>query len=71
MRHKTLLKKIAKLESVNDQLASEIAYLERLTKSLGFAEGLKTLKEAALELLEQDGRKKPKVEDQANPPHSN
>lgn len=57
MKNKALLKKIAKLESINDQLVSEIAYLEQLTKSLGFAEGLKTLKEAALELLQQDNRK--------------
>lgn len=71
MKHKTLLKRIAKLEFVNDQLASEIAYLERLTKSLGFAQGLKTLKEAALELLEQDGKKPAKREDEANPPRSN
>ena len=60
MKEKTLLKKIAKLESINDQLASELAYLERLAKSLGFAEGLKTLKEAALELLQQESRKNPK-----------
>lgn len=71
MRHKTLLKKLAKLESINDQLASELSYLEGLTKSLGFAEGLKTLKEAAIELLQQDGKKRSKAEDQANPPRSN
>lgn len=71
MKHKTLLKKVAKLESVNDQLATEISYLESLTKSLGFAQGLKTLKEAALELLEQDQRKTSKREDEANPPCSN
>ncbi|MDP1608620.1 MAG: hypothetical protein Q8L98_04825 [Chlamydiales bacterium] len=71
MKYKTLLKKVAKLESVNDQLATEISYLESLTKSLGFAQGLKTLKEAALELLEQDQRKSSKREDEANPPRSN
>lgn len=58
MRHKTLLKKLAKLESINDQMAAELSYLESLTKSLGFAEGLKTLKEAAIELLQQDGKKR-------------
>ncbi len=71
MRHKTLLKKLAKLESINDQLAAELSYLESLTKSLGFANGLKTLKEAALELLQQDGKKRSKTEDEANPPRSN
>ncbi len=71
MNNKTLLKKIAKLETINDQLAAEIQYLERLAKSLGFAEGLKTLKEAALEMLQTDQRKSTKKEDGANPPMSN
>ena len=57
MTNKELLNKIAKLESANDQIAAELAYLEQLTKSLGFVEGLKTLKAAALELLEIDGKK--------------
>lgn len=54
MSDKQLLKRIAKLETANDQLTAEIQYLEYLTKSLGFAEGLKTLKEAAIEMLESD-----------------
>lgn len=53
-----LLKKIAKLESMNDQLISELNYLESLTRSLGFAEGLKTLKEAALEMINCDRKRK-------------
>ncbi len=55
MTKNELLKKIAKLETVNDQLAAEINYLEKLSRALGFEEGLKTLKEAALEMLEADG----------------
>ena len=47
MKHRDLLKKIAKLESINDQLAAELNYLEYLARALGFAEGLKTLKAAA------------------------
>ncbi|HEY4254987.1 MAG TPA: hypothetical protein VGM34_01405 [Chlamydiales bacterium] len=58
MKQKDLINKIAKLETVNDQLAAEIHYLEQLTRSLGFAEGLKTLKAAALEILETDEKKK-------------
>ncbi len=54
MKEQTLLKKIAKLETVNDQLAAELHYLENLTRSLGFAEGLKTLKAAAIDMLEED-----------------
>ncbi len=72
MKNKELLKKIAKLESMNDQLSAEIHFLESLTRALGFAEGLKTLKEAALEMIESDhNKKKIKSEDGANPPQSN
>ncbi len=56
MKSKDLLKKIAKLESMNDQLAAELNYLEHLARALGFAEGLKTLKAAALEMLETDNK---------------
>jgi hypothetical protein len=45
-----LQRKIAKLESLYDQLQSEVNYLDRLLKEVGFEEGLKTLKEAAIEL---------------------
>lgn len=70
MNEKELIRKIAKLESINDQLSSEIRYLEQLTRALGFAEGLKTLKAAALEMLEADNKQAPKSEDEANPPLS-
>ena len=62
MKNKDLLKKIAKLETINDQLAAELHYLEQLARSLGFAEGLKTLKAAALEMLEADNKKEVKLE---------
>ena len=42
MKNKDLLKKIATMESINDQLAAELNYLEHLARALGFAEGLKT-----------------------------
>lgn len=71
MKNTDLFKKIAKLETVNDQLSAEINYLESLTRALGFAEGLKTLKEAALEMIESDNKRKVKSEDGANPPQSN
>lgn len=48
-----LLRKIAKLETINDQITAELRYLDQLARSLGFQEGLKTLKEAALEMLEE------------------
>jgi len=67
MKEKDLIRKIAKLESINDQLAAELRYLEQLTKALGFAEGLKTLKEAAQEMLDS---KDDAWEDETNPPKS-
>jgi hypothetical protein len=70
MKQADILKKIAKLESLNDQMATELRFLEELTRKLGFAEGLKTLKEAALEMIAAD-KKKIKPEDGANPPRSN
>lgn len=49
-----LKRRISELESINDQLSAELRYLDNLLKEVGFQEGLKTLKSAALELLEQD-----------------
>jgi hypothetical protein len=49
-----LLKKIAELESYNDQLQTEIRYLDTLLRKVGFSDGLKTLKSAAHELLTED-----------------
>ncbi len=47
-------KKLAELESINDQLSAEIKYLDELLKQVGFDEGLKTLKTAAQELIEEE-----------------
>lgn len=49
-----LKKRISELESLNDQLLTEMQYLDQLLKEVGFENGLQTLKIAALELLEQD-----------------
>lgn len=49
-----LLKKLAELESVNDQLQAELRELDRLMKEIGFPEGISTLKKAASEILEED-----------------
>jgi hypothetical protein len=45
-------KKIAKLETINDQLQAEFNHLEHLLKKVGFEEGIKSLKDAAKELLD-------------------
>jgi hypothetical protein len=54
LEKETLLKRISELEFMNDQLLSEIRYLDGLMREIGFEEGLKTLKVAANEILEQD-----------------
>jgi cell division protein FtsB len=56
MNQEKLYKKISELESINDQLQAEIRYLDKLLREVGFEEGLKTLKFAAKELIEQDKR---------------
>ncbi len=58
MKTNELLKKIAKLESLCDQLQSEMNYIDSLLREVGFEEGMETLKEAAIELIEKrrDGR---------------
>jgi hypothetical protein len=62
MTKEQMLKKISELESINDQLQTEIRYLDQLLREVGFEEGLKTLKFAAQELIEQDGRKEDEEE---------
>jgi hypothetical protein len=54
MNKQELLKKISELESLNDQLLSEIRYLDELLKEVGFEKGLATLKSAAQEIIDQD-----------------
>lgn len=55
MEHKALEKKIAYLEFVNDQLSSELEYVDRLLKLIGFSDGLNTIKSAAQEVIEEEG----------------
>lgn len=48
------LQRIAYLEFENDQLSAELRYLDKLLRSIGFPEGLTTVKEAALELMDTE-----------------
>lgn len=48
-----LLKKIAALESINDQLSTEVEYVDRLMRLLGFSDGLLTVKSTAQEIIEK------------------
>jgi hypothetical protein len=54
MEKQTLEKKIAYLEFVNDQLLTEIVYIDALLKKIGFEKGLETIKTAAEEVMEED-----------------
>lgn len=56
MTKEELLRKISELESVNDQLLTELRHLDYLLKEIGFAEGLETLKFAAKEIIEEEGK---------------
>lgn len=46
-----LLKKIALLESLNDQLETEVSYVDGLMRMLGFQQGLVTVKATANEII--------------------
>lgn len=48
-----LLKKIALLESVNDQLSTEVSYVDRLMRLVGFTQGLITVKATAREIIDK------------------
>lgn len=63
MTREDLLKRVSELESINDQLLTEIRYLDQLLRQVGFEDGLKTLKFAAKEMIEQD--KNPNYEEEA------
>ena len=47
-----LLKKIAYLESINDQLSAEVTYVDQLMRLVGFANGLEGVKATAQEVIE-------------------
>lgn len=48
-----LLRKIARLESINDQLRTEVAYVDHLMRLIGFSGGLVTVKATASEILDK------------------
>lgn len=53
MRDETQEQKLARLEFVNDQLVAELSNLDALLRSIGFTDGLYTVKAVALELLNE------------------
>ncbi len=54
MHMKKILEKVAYLEFVNDQLTTELQYVDRLLRAVGFSDGLTTVKQAAKELFEEE-----------------
>ena len=53
MNKTQLLKKIAILESSNDQLETEVQSIDSLMKMLGFSNGLTTIKATAEEIIDK------------------
>lgn len=53
MKKKELEQKIAYLESVNDQLSAEVAYIDQLMKLIGFVGGVETVKATATEIIKK------------------
>ena len=60
-----LRQRLAHLESVNDQLATELSYVDTLMRKLGFSDGIETVKASAEELMEEEVK-----EERAIPPPS-
>jgi hypothetical protein len=54
MTKEQLQKKIARLESINDHLLTELSYVNELMRLIGFADGIKTVKATAQEMLRHD-----------------
>ena len=48
-----LLKKIAYLESINDQLVTEVSHVDHLMRLIGFTGGLQGVKATAQEILDK------------------
>jgi hypothetical protein len=62
-----LIQKLAQLESFNDQILSELEFLNQLLKQVGFVDGIEGLKAAAQDLLNEDN-KIPPMDDDKTPP---
>jgi hypothetical protein len=53
MKKKELEQKIAHLESINDQLSTEVSYIDHLMKVVGFSKGIVTVKATAQEIIKK------------------
>lgn len=57
---KELMRQQAILESLNDQLVTELSYVDQLMRMVGFSGGIETLKVTAKELIEMEEREEEK-----------
>lgn len=58
MNKTQLDKRISRLETVHDQLESEIQYIDKLLRSIGFPQGIQSAKQVALEIIENQEAEK-------------
>ena len=54
MEKEELMQRVAELEFTNDQLISELKYLDGLMRTIGFTDGLATVKATAQELIHRE-----------------
>ena len=54
MTKQELEKQVAYLESINDQLMTEIYYVDGLMRQVGFSDGLNTVKSTAQEISQEE-----------------
>lgn len=54
MTKKELAQKLARLESMNDQLTTELDYIDRLMRMVGFSDGINSIKATAIEIYDKD-----------------
>jgi len=52
MNQRQLTAEIARLESVNDHLQTEVTYIDDLLRLSGFSRGIESLREVAIEMIE-------------------
>jgi endonuclease III len=55
----TLEQKLARLETMNDQLVTELTSLDELLRGVGFSNGIATVKATASEILVE--KKRPEI----------
>jgi hypothetical protein len=63
MDEQAMREKISNLEFQNDQLTAELEYVDQLLRSVGFTDGLTSVKAAAQELSEYENQQNRRFED--------